>query len=352
MKGNNAPVTITDIAKKAGVSAATVSRVLSNSNYPVSKAARDRVNHWASKLKYEPNLYGKMLKSGNTRDIGIIFPSFSNPFFSSLMLSIEKHCRKNNLVPVFCNSANDPELEALHINRLRQGRVMGILLSSVSVDSSVIQTAINQGVKIILLDQQFDDLYCDCVSYDFFQAGKIAVDHLVSKGHKNIAFLSPPLFRYSRKSLWSGIKTQLEHHGLPCNDSCLMTVEHSVLEMNNRSLWPAQKRLFSKLLSQNKDCTAVIALNDLMAIEFMRFLRETGHSIPDDISVMGFDDIDLCDCQSPPLTSISQNTDDIGCMVVDAIASQVNSSQNSKVHTTRKLVLSPLLVERGSVKQL
>ncbi len=352
MSEPSAAVTITDIAQKAGVSVATVSRVLSNSNYPVSTAVREKVNYWADELNYEPNLYGKLLKGGNSKDIGIVLPSFSNPFFSSLMLSIEKHCRKNDLVPIFCNSAHDPQIEAFHIDRLRRSRVRGILLSSTSTDCANIKKATQQGAKIILLDQQFDDFSCDCVAYDFFSAGKMAVDYLVSKGHKKIAFLSPPILFYSRKSLWNGIKTRMCHYDLCCDESCLMTIEHSVLEMNNRALWPAQKQSLEKLMQAQKDCTAVIAVNDLVAIEFMRFLRETNRSVPGDISIISFDDIDLCDCQSPPLTSISQNTDDMGSMVIQAILTQENSPVNANMHTTRQLALSPVLVERESVRQI
>ena len=220
-------VTIGDVAKAAGTSVSTVSRVLSGSTYPVSAAKRERVLHAANTLGYEPNLLGRMLKTNTNPSIGIIIPSFQNPFYTQLIIGIEKEAMANIYFPLVFSSQRSPETERNLINNLIKNRVKGLMISSIDDSPQAVDHFVSTGGKVCIFESNYSDT--DKVinaKTDMLGAGRTAAEYLISQGHRSIAFLSTPFNRQSRIMTLDGYKLALANNGLSFSEDDVMTVQY------------------------------------------------------------------------------------------------------------------------------
>lgn len=196
-QGNSA--TIVDVAKIAGTSTATVSRVLSGSDYPVSNECRQKVLLAAKEIGYSPNLLGKMLKTNRNPSVGIIISSFQNPFFNQVIMGIEQEARKREYDPLVFSSQRDTLIERKLITGLIQKRVQGLMISSIDDSPDSLNQYISDGGKVCIFESNFKNRENIInAKSDMLEAGRIATQYLLSQGHRNIAFLTTPLNRQSR----------------------------------------------------------------------------------------------------------------------------------------------------------
>lgn len=352
MNNTSHNVTIGDVAKTAGTSISTVSRVLSGSNYPVSAAKRERVLHAANTLGYEPNLLGRMLKTNTNPSIGIIIPSFQNPFYTQLIMGIEKEAMANSYFPLVFSSQRSPETERNLINNLIKNRVKGLMISSIDDSPLAVEHFVSTGGKVCIFESNYSDT--DKVinaKTDMLEAGRTATEYLISQGHRSIAFLSTPFNRRSRTMTLDGYKLALANHGLIFSEEDVITVQYESEADSGLYEMEAGRKLADKFLEsdKHKEYTAIMAVNDVIAYGIIQRLQEKGIGIPDDISIISFDNIPYSGLINPPLTTMDMPARLLGQRACHLIIDSLNSSED---HNGITLSVSAELVVRQSVKAL
>ncbi len=347
-KSHRKKVTIYDIAREAETSTATVSRVLSNSGYPVKEEMRKKILLAAEKLNYLPNSLGRMLKKSESMDIGVIIPTISNPFYPQVILGIELEARRRSYNILLCNSFRDPDTEKKYITSLVQKQVKGIIISSIDENHMFLKQMIENEVKIVVFDQDIDRLKCNKVGFDFLKGGMIAVEHLIKNGHRNIAFVSAPLTRKSRRETMEGYKLALLKNELPFNENNIIISETEEEFENATYEFENGRGLVKKFLEIEERPTAIFAVNDMTAFGVIRELWNNNILVPDDVSVVGFDNIEVSTMINPPLTTVNQPSFETGRLACKTLLDSMEDSNYGEVSIT----LEPSLVERKSVKNI
>ncbi|MFC5653307.1 LacI family DNA-binding transcriptional regulator [Paenibacillus solisilvae] len=337
-------ITIHDIAKTANVSSATVSRVLSNSEYPVSPAMRAKILKTASELKYIPNSLGKQLKTNTNMTLGVIIPSITNPFYSSVILGIEEIARSHNYNVLLCNSHQNPKLEEQYMKTIFEKQIKGLIISSISKNAKLLKQLIDLGLNVIALDQEIDEKEVCRIEFDFRKGGYMSTTYLIGKGHRNIAYVTSPLDRPSRESIYQGYLDAMGQFGLePMLEEAEAEGEKAfvdgIYEFDNG------KRLTGRLLERPNRPTAIFACNDMTAFGIINELTLQGISVPQDMSVIGFDGIEFGQMITPALTTIKQPDYEMGRMACSMLMEML--IENKKPYLN--FMLQPQLIERNSV---
>ena len=338
--------TIYDIAKEIGVSTATVSRVLSNSGYPVKEELRKKIQDTAEKLNYSVNIVGRMLKKNISMDIGVIIPTITNPFYSQLLLGIDLEARKKDYNILLCNSLRDRNIEKKYIELLYQKQVSGLIISSIDENHSFLKKIQDSGVKVVAFDQDIEDFPCSKVGFDYTKGGIIATSFLISMGHTNIAFLSSPLNRKNRKDTAEGYRLALIQHGLSFDENNIITSISEEESETGTYEFENGKNLISRFLQLKNRPTAIFAVNDMTALGIIQELSNRGLSVPEDVSVIGFDNIELASMVNPPLTTVNQPAYETGRLACKILLSSMENNSNETI------ILEPNLVIRKSVRQI
>lgn len=348
-KGKRA--TITDVAKMAGTSVTTVSRVLGDTNYPVSDELRKKVKDAANAVNYVPNALARSLKSSVStfHDIGIVIPNISNHFYLQTILSIDHIAFEHKYNIILCNTMRSVEREREYLRMLYERQVRGVILSSVDSDSRVIQEYIEKGMFFVLLDQYIENANCAGISFDSRKGAIMAVKHLVSQGHKKIALATTPITRWTRKEVFKGYKEALGISGIGYSED-LLYVSSRELDNNDNDYELASGRALAKQFMENgHGATAVLCINDMVAFGFIQALHQHGIRVPDDVSVVGFDDIPFAETFIPPLTTVRYPSDETGRLAAMMLFSGIESGGES---LTLGMNLAPRLIVRDTVKDL
>lgn len=340
--------TIYDVAKYAKTSTATVSRVLSNSGYPVREELRQRVLEAAKKLNYTPNLVGRQLKTKEASDIAVIIPNISNPFYPSIVLGVEDIAREKGYNVLLCDSFRNPKLEIAYLKSMIKKQVKGIIISSISTDKEFFKRIIKMGFNIVAFDQNVE-FQCNKISFDYIKGGYLATEHLIKLGHEKIAFLGAPLTRQSRKGIMKGYLKALEHYNIRVEknyiilDEIEQEIHDGIYEYKNGM------KLAKRFLKLEDRPTAIFALNDMTAMGVIQEIKANGLKVPDDISVIGFDNIFISEMVEPSLTTIEQPKYIMGKMAANILIDELNKSSNKEFV---EIDLKPSLIERASTKAI
>ncbi len=342
--------TIYDVAKRAGVSSATASRVLSGSDYPVSDAARKRILSAAAELNYKPNLIGQMLKKSVSNDIGIILPNISNPFYTELVLGAETAAKQRGFGLLLCNTLRSEIREKEYLESLCQKQVGGVILSSVTTDLLPLKRLIDQyRLKVIALDQSMPQLSGARVDFQIRRAAFDAVCYLNECGHHRIALLSSPARIYSRKEVRRGYREALAACNLPF-DETLELIATTETELASGEIYEFEngRLLANKLLALPERPTAVLCVNDITAAGVLQQLSESNVNVPGDVSVMGLDNSSISRMVSPSLTTVDQSPFEAGMRVALSLIDAM--TEDRAPHET--IEITPRLVVRNSVRKL
>ena len=340
----NRHTTIYDIAERCGVSAATVSRVLSHKKYPVHLETRERVMNAASELHYTPNLIGKNLKTRDCREIGVIVPNLSNYVYSALLNGIYPAAEQSGYNIILCNSYRDPKVELANVELLLQKQIAGILIVSISPDQLPIRRALDYGVRVVAVEQTVE-APCGRVELDFRRGGWIATEHLLALGHRRIGFIGAPLNRPSRRQMLEGYRACLEYNGIEPDERLIM-LSGGPAESDRGTVYEFENgRMVADMFCDLPDPpTGCIALNDMTALAAMRRFQERGLRIPEDMSVVGFDNLPFCETSTPGLTTLEEFAGEIGRraaeMLIDCVENPGRAYSN--------VALTPELIRRGS----
>lgn len=346
------PITVHEIAKLAGVSVATVSRTLSNSNYPVSDKLKERVLKVASENDYIPNMLGKQLKTNKSMMIGAIIPTITNPFYPSVVLGIEELARQSDYYVLLSNSMQDPNLEKIYLESIFERQIKGLIIASISDNTELLSSLIRRGLKVVVIDQKVELKGATQVTFDFRKGGYLAAHHLIEKGHRKIAYISAPFSRYSRRNIYQGYRDALTEYGIKLNEDYLQVSEEEKSLKDSSYEFENGKKLTANLIKLDDPPTAIIAYNDMTALGSINELSSCGMSVPKDMSVIGFDDIDFAQMSQPGLTTIKQPKYEMGKLACELLLEMLHEDTDSANKKDLEIVLEPELVERGTVFEL
>lgn len=289
---------IMDLARRANVSPTTVSRVLNNSSHPVSEATRLRVLEAAEELNYRPNALARAMITRRTQIVGVIVGDSSDPYFSTIVRGIETAARAHEYLVIICNTERDPAVEKNYLALLRDYQVDGIIFAGGSVQETtelakIVETLEEDGVALVALNPH--TAVSAEVRVDNVAASQEMTEHLLQLGHRRIALIEGPQEITTTAHRLQGYRQALEAAGVPFNPELVwpgqFTFESGV-EAAHRYLATAEKP------------TALFASNDQTAIGAIAVLRQARVRIPEDVSVAGFDDIELARYMAPSLTTI------------------------------------------------
>jgi LacI family transcriptional regulator len=329
------PVTIKDVARESGVNVSTVSRAL-NGEYGVHAETREMVTAVARRLGYRPNRVARGLVTGRSHTLGLVVSDIRNQFFAEVARGAEDAAYRAGHDLILCNSDLDPEKQMLYVQSLLEKRVDGILMNSVSVLSRAQQEQLAaMGVAIVLLNRAAPRAVFSTVCADNQTGGRIAGDYLLRLGHRHIAHLTGPRHHGNMTERAKGFLRALATGAQPVTPIILY----------GKNNFAGGYEMGRELLASNPEITAIFAANDTMAFGAIRALTEAGRRIPADISVIGFDDIELSSIVNPPLTTIHQPKYEIGAAAVEIL---LRHADRKKPHAPEHRVFDVRLVERQS----
>lgn len=312
--------TIKDVAKKANVSITTVSRVINNVEGYTNEDTKNRILKVIEELDYKPNSLARSLVTKKTRTIGLILPDISNPFFPGIAKSVEDRASKHGYNVILCNSYDSSKKEDYYINVLREKYVDGIILSSSKLNKDD-ENNYSKDLPMVFIDRKPDVKITNAVFINNYSGAYNATKHLIDLGHKNIGCLIGPQTINTSIDRLEGYKKALEDNNLPIVEEFIKYEDYSI-----EGGYKAAKEVLT-----NKNITAIFANNDLMAIGVYRAAKELKYKIPRDLSVVGFDDIDMVEFIEPPLTTVKQPTKELGEAAVEMLMEAINNNLEEKI---------------------
>ena len=324
-----------EVAKKAGVSVATVSRVVNQSG-AVSPKLEKRVLNAMQKLKYHPSTLARSFKQQRTLLIGVLIPILEHPSYSRMASSIEKHLFERGYRALICNSEEDETREREYIEMLLQQRVDGIIINSSARDSQSLVTLGENDIPIVLFDRFLEDLHCNKVFCDNSMGGFIGMEHLIRLGHRRIGVVGAPTWPEPIIRRLKGIHEALTAYEIPYDPDLIVTGDTQLFDMGYNAA--------QQLMRLPSPPTAIFALTDVTAVGVMHAIAEMDYKIPQDISVLGYDDIPIASYMIPPLTTVAQPFVEMGEVAVELLLRQLEDPELEP----QSAVLETRLVERAS----
>ena len=328
---------IKDVAHRAGVSSATVSRVLANKPH-VSQEMSERVLAAVEELGYQPNHVARSLRAQRAAIIGLIISDIQNPFFTSLVRAVEDVAYEDQYAVFLCNSDEDIEKERLYVDLMYAERVAGVVITPTRETDNSSRKLVEAGIPVVAVDRRMLDLEVDTVVVDNVGATFDVVSHLISDGYRRIAaVVGPPTTTTGRERL-EGYSQALKAHGLP-------VLSHLV-----RTGLPKETlgyQFTGELLDLPEPPTALFTGNNSLTVGALRAIHERGLRIPDDIALVAFDEMDWMSLVRPTLTVVAQPTYELGRAAADLLLSRIEDG----THPVQEIVLKPTIFIRQSCAQ-
>jgi LacI family transcriptional regulator len=287
-------VTIADVAERAGVSKTTVSHVLSGKR-PVAPATRERIEQVIEELGFRPNALARSLRMQRTQIVALILPDITNPYYPILARGLQDAMVEEGYHAFLCNTDGDKDQEAAFIADAVQRKVDGIVLASLYSRTQDVDAYIKNGIIFVSLSSAIEHPEVDRVSSDNEQGAIYATRYLLERGHRRIGMIGSSLEQHPSSTRLAGYRRALEEAHIPFE---------TVLFAQGDFTRAGGARAMCKLIEQAERPTAVFCANDLMAIGAMDAAHELGMRIPDDIAIVGYDDIEAASLVSPKLTTV------------------------------------------------
>ncbi len=331
--------TIKDVAKMAGVSTTTVSHVINKTRF-VAKETEQQVLQAIKNLNYSPSAVARSLKVNTTKSIGMIVTTCETPYFAEIIHSVEELCYRQGYSLFLCNTQNNPEKIKNHLDMLAKKRVDGLLIMCAEyTQNSLNLLAAFEDLPMVVMDWGPFNENTDLIQDNSFSGGYIATKYLIDNGHKDIAIISGELKKTTAVMRYQGFEKAMQEANLAINPDWIM---EGFFEPEDGY------ECMNKILVQDKLPTAVFCCNDVMALGAISAIGEKGLKVPDDISVIGYDNIHASRFFSPPLTTIHQSKSRLGVQAINLLFKRI--SEKGKEHEI--IEIYPELVIRKSVKTL
>jgi LacI family transcriptional regulator len=331
--------TIKDVARHAQVSTSTVSHVLNKTRY-VSETITANVLAAVEELNYAPSALARSLKLKNTRTFGMLVTTSINPFFAEVVKGVERRCYEKGYNLLLCNTEGDFERLRFNIDMLLQKRVDGLLLMSdelVNQHFDIFER--HAAVPTVVMDSGETDFPSDKIQDNSYHGGYIATKYLIDKGHTQIGCIRGPLDKPTAKKRYAGFEKAMREADL--------TINEKWVEVCNFDCEEGASAL-KKLHERGPLPSALFVCNDMMAMGVINAASQLGMNIPDDLSLIGYDDIKIARYMTPSLTTIHQSKFHLGQQAFDTLLEKIQTQRT----TDLEIQLEPTLVERNSVKTL
>ncbi len=328
-------VTIEEIAKISGVSKATVSRVVNNVPYGVSDETRQRIMKILDEMGYRQDSYSGLMRS---RSIALVVPDITNPFFADLAKVIEQTASENNYIVIIANTDFSESKEKDYITKLIAKKVDGIILvSSLQAVSAEHMLPRKYNIPLYLLDRSLENNQdIPGVYSDTEYASFMACEAMIRSGHREIAFIGGQRGSFTAAERFNGYRLALKHYKLPINEALVCNGNYT-LESGYSAV--------VDLVKEGQAFSGILAANDLMAMGAIKALREMSFSIPDEVQVIGFDNILYAQMCDPPLSTFQQPTIEMGKRAFESILKMINGENVEK-----SIKLQPRLISRKTTK--
>jgi LacI family transcriptional regulator len=331
---------IRTVAALAKVSIATVSRTI-NGSPAVSERLSKRVWQAIEQLNYFPNTHARSLVSGRSRLLGIIVENITNPFFPELIQSFEEVAVAHGYEILVSSSNSDPAVLTTCVRRMLERKVEGVAVLTFGEEEPVLDQLANHNVPLVLAEFKLSDPKSSTILLDYSTGFRAAVNHLASLGHRKIGFLAGPRTLHSAVTRENDFRAAMAAAGLPLQPSWVIVCDHTLR---------GGVAGFEKLRALPDRPTAIICSNDMTAIGVLRAAYTKGLRVPQDLSVIGLDDIDFCEFTLPPLTTIRLSRADLARAAFDALRQQAEAAPGAIVQ--REFLVSTSLVTRESTAPL
>lgn len=324
------------VAAMAKVSIATVSRTINGSPL-VSDRLTKRVWHAIEQLNYFPNSHARSLVSGRSRIFGIIVENITNPFFPELIQCFEEIAVAHGYEILVSSSNSDPAVLTTCVRRMIERKVEGVAMLTFGEEEPVLDQLSFHDIPLVLAEFRLDDPKTSTILLDYATGIRAAIDHLVQLGHRKIAYLAGPHKIHSAMTRENDFRTAMEAVGLPVQKKWVVECDHTL---------KGGVAGFDRLQALAAGPTAILCSNDMTAIGVLRAAYLKGMHVPQDLSVIGLDDIDFAEFTLPPLTTIRLSRGDLARAAFEALRQQAEETSSANIH--REFLVSTSLVLRGS----
>ncbi|HEU0116647.1 MAG TPA: LacI family DNA-binding transcriptional regulator [Thermomicrobiales bacterium] len=347
---SNKVVTIEDVALLAKTSPSTVSNVLNGRLDRMRPETQARIQRAMEQLGYTPNQLARQLKTGKTPILGLIVPSVANPFWGSFAQYVEEAARDRGYQVLLGNAGRDPAQEERYAESLWSYGIRGVIFGSSPLSLDYVQALVKRGMRAVTFDRDTTPMdraaggAIDSVSIENAKGARLATDHLLALGHRRIGFLSGPLRTASRLERLNGYRDALRAAGIAADEGLVWEgfPAHGFGDVEGAAFG---RRGARELLEQPDPPTALFAINDMYALGAYAGARDVGARVPDDVSIVGFDDIAFAEIAQPPLTTIRQPLRD---MLQATVAMLIDRLEGAKVGPADHLLAPPELIVRAS----
>ncbi|OQY34500.1 MAG: hypothetical protein B6241_04320 [Spirochaetaceae bacterium 4572_59] len=328
--------TIHDIAKLSGISKSTVSRVISKQGY-VKKETREKVEKAMKELNYTPNYIARGMRTHKSSAIGLFIPDNDNPFYSELFKGVEQVTRKAGYMNLVCHTDEDPKTELFYINELLKRQIDGIIFCTYNRSHEGLRylKEVAANIPIIFMDPLFGDQGFSSVVSDGYTGSKMAVNYLYERGCSNIAYIKGSRIHAVTNERCKGYSDGLKEQG---NKVLRQNVYEGDFSMESG------RNAVKYFLSLDKKPDAIMAATDVMAIGALKELRKSGVKVPEDIKLIGFDNIPLAELVEPALTTVAQPIKDLGINAAELLLKKIQNSATPN----QQVVMQCSIIERDS----
>lgn len=328
-----------DIAKSAGVSTSTVSHVINQTRY-VSEDITERVQKAAKDLNYSPSALARSLKMNRTKTIGLLVTTSTNPFFGEVVKGVERRCYEQGYNLILCNTEGDEARMKASINTLLEKRVDGLLLLCSTLEGKHLDVFDRyKDIPTVVMDWGETHFPSDKIKDNSELGGYMAANHLLENGHKEIGCITGPLGRHQAQIRYAGFVRAMDEAGISINQQWIVPANFEC---------DGGFDAFNTLYERGELPSAIFACNDMMAMGLINAANEKGIKVPEDLSVIGYDDVYISKFMVPALTTIHQPKFRLGKTAVDTLLNRIEKREEQVL----QVQLEPTLVVRHSVKSI
>ncbi|MGH8980956.1 MAG: LacI family DNA-binding transcriptional regulator [Acidimicrobiales bacterium] len=334
-------VTLRDVAKAAGVHPGTASRALSDSTRSlVRRETVDRVTAAANALGYKPNLLARSFKTRRTRSVGIVIPDINNPLFPPMVRGIEDFLFGHGYVALLANTENDPERQARIFAGMVDRRVDGLVLASAMRRDASVESLAEQGIPIVLVNRVVENRAYSSVSVHDAAGIALVVEHLRALGHVRVAHIAGPQSMSTGHARYEGFLASMEATGTAAEEGLVAFADSFTIAEGDRHA--------AAILARPNRPTAIVAGNDMLALGCYGALERAGLRCPEDVSVVGFNDMPFIDRLDPPLTTVRIPHYELGAQAAELLLGHLEHPESP----SRAISLAPTLVVRRSTSRV
>ncbi|MET7280588.1 LacI family DNA-binding transcriptional regulator [Kribbella sp. NPDC005582] len=326
---------IKEVAQRAGVSVGTVSNVL-NRPWIVAATTRQRVQDSIQALGFVRNEAARHLRAGRSRTVGLIVFDVANPFFTAIAEGAEALAYAHDTMVMLCNSKTDRVREGHHLDQLEQQRVLGILITPFDSNDPRLTALVERGTPVVLVDRTAESGLCS-VSVDDQLGGRLAGKHLIDTGHRQIAFIGGPFSVQQVADRMAGITAVVKQ-------AKAVKLRHYEVDVMGVTEGRVIGELLAALPAASRPTAAFLA-NDLLALGFLQAMAAAGLRVPEDMAIVGYDDIDFARAAAVPLSSVRQPAELLGRSAMELLQEEVEAADS---HRHRQVIFQPDLIVRAS----